>query len=133
MPATEFGTSPRYEKAYGNDLAEFKSMFYPLETEIAPFGMIRDTLDLYAGDTNPEEYVEPTSGKTIKVDRNLSGEIQPVDSIYTTFFDQKVGNHTLIGMNCYVPDWRIPGHASEKAHVAKLDELFSGLEKDLAA
>lgn len=107
------------------DERNFAHFFYPLEPAINPFWAIRDALELYNEDENLEHYVEPISGKTIRIKRGVADEILPADSVYTIFLDRKVGEHTLVGMNCYVPDWRIPGHISEKAHVAKLDELFS--------
>jgi hypothetical protein len=121
----------RYSKEYGNDLSGFEHAIYPLEPAINPFWAIRDALSLYAADEGWEDYIEPTNGKTIQIKREISGQVQPIDTVYATFLDQKVGGHTLIGMNCYVPDWRVPGHASEKAHAAKLDELFSSMETEL--
>ena len=40
----------------------------------------------------------------------------PVDSLYTIVFEQKVrdGDKTLLGLNCYMPDWRIPGNRPKK-------------------
>lgn len=121
----------RYSREYGNDLSGFEHAIYPLEPAINPFWAIRDALNLYSADEGLEDYIEPTSGKKILIKREISGQIQPEDTVYATFFDQKVGGHTLLGMNCCMPDWRVPGHASEKARAAKLDELFSTMEKEL--
>jgi hypothetical protein len=52
----------------------------------------------------------------------------PADSLYTTIFEQKVGDNDLIGLSCYLPDWRIPGHGAEKEHHAKLDEILGELK-----
>jgi hypothetical protein len=30
-------------------------------------------------------------------------------------------------LNCYVPDWRIPGHEAERLHTKALDELLESL------
>ena len=53
----------------------------------------------------------------------------PVDSLYTIVFEQKVrhSDQNLLGLNCYMPDWRIPGQEAEKEHRAKLDELLASL------
>ena len=106
----------------------FQNGFYPLEPSIDPFWAIRSGLEMYAGDAGLEDYVEPTSGKAIRVKRELTGEAAPADSLYTTVFEQKVQNHGLLGMSCYLPDWRIPGHGSAVAHQKKLDEILESLE-----
>ena len=107
----------------------FQNGFYPLEPIVDPFWAIRSGLEMYAADAGHEDYVEPASGETIRVARAvITGEVTPVDSLYTRIFDLKVQNHDLIGMSCHVPDWRIPGHGAEVEHQAKLDELLGSLE-----
>ena len=106
----------------------FQNGFYPLEPMIDPFWAIRSGLEMYAGDAGLEDYVEPASGRAIRVKRELTGEAAPADSLYTTVFEQKAQSHSLLGMSCYLPDWRIPGHGSAVVHQAKLDELLGVLE-----
>lgn len=117
----------RYSKEYGNDLSYFEHAIYPLEPVVNPFWAIRDGLNLYSAEEGLENYTEPVSGKVVQVTRDISGGVQPADSVYATVFDQKVGGHTLLGMNCHMPDWRVPGHEAEKVHAAKLDEMFADL------
>jgi len=106
----------------------FQNGFYPLEPMIDPFWAIRNGLELYANDADLQDYVEPTSSKCVRVERDFTGAIAPADSLYTTVFEHKVGDNDLRGMSCYMPDWRIPGHEAEQEHRAKLDELFEGLK-----
>lgn len=106
----------------------FQNGFYPLEPMIDPFWAVRSGLEMYATDAGLEDYVEPTTGASIKVHRSITGEVMPADSLYTTIFEQKVGEHDLIGLSCYLPDWRIPGHGAEQEHHAKLDELLGDLK-----
>lgn len=107
----------------------FQNGFYPLEPTIDPFWAVRCGLEMFSADTEPaEEWVEPGSGKNVRIQRALGGEPMPLDSLYTVVFDQKVGEHSLLGMSCYMPDWRIPGHEAEKTHRARLDEIFGDLE-----
>ena len=115
-----------YFEEYKPDPLSFAHALYPLETVINPFWAIRDGLNLYSAEEDLQPYTEPVSGKEIQVKRDISGAIQPEDSVYATFFDKKIGAHTLLGMNCYMPDWRVPGHQAEKIHTEKLDELFAG-------
>lgn len=112
-----------------NDGPFFQNGFYPLEPTIDPFWAIRNGLELYANEADLEDYVEPTSGKSIRVARDFTGAVAPADSLYTKVFEQKLrDNNDLLGLSCYMPDWRIPGHRAEEEHRAKLDELFAGLE-----
>ena len=113
---------------YKHDGPFFQNGFYPLEQEVDPFWAIRVGLELYAVDQGLEDYVEPESGKTIRVQRDFTGRVGPADSLYTTFFDKKVKGDTLLGLNCYVPDWRIPGQEAAAEHQKKLDELLADLE-----
>ncbi|MDP1682974.1 MAG: hypothetical protein Q8L39_14530 [Burkholderiales bacterium] len=106
----------------------FQNGFYPLEPMIDPFWAIRSGLEMYANDAGLEDYVEPTSGKSIRVTRDIiTGAVLPADSLYTTIFEQKVLGNDLLGLSCYLPDWRIPGQGAKQQHDAKLDELLADL------
>ena len=114
---------------YKHDGPFFQNGFYPLEPEIDPFWAIRAGLEHYRGELKVEDYVEPETGETVLVERTLTGEPVPPDSLYTTVFHQKGkdGTNDLVGMSCYLPDWLVPGHNAVKAHQAKLDELLGDL------
>ncbi len=105
----------------------FEGVFYPLETNIDPFWPIRCGLDLYneRGETL-EDYVEPTTGETIKVVRDLAELVSPRDSLYARVFNRKIGTNELRGFNCHLPDWLIPGHEAESTYRDKLDDLLGG-------
>jgi hypothetical protein len=105
----------------------FQNGFYPLEPTIDPFWALRNGLEMYAEDEGLEDYLEPTSGNTIRVKRDFTGAVSPADSLYTTVFEQKVRDNDLIGLSCFLPDWRIPGHEAEEEHRTKLDELLADL------
>lgn len=104
----------------------FQSGFYPLEPMIDPFWAVRCGLELAIDGT--EEWVEPSTGKSIRIERTAAGEPMPITSLYTAIFEGKVAGNSLLGMSCYLPDWRVPGHEAEKSHKAKLDEIFAELE-----
>jgi len=44
-------------------------------------------------------------------------------------FDKKLRglDVDLLGLNCYLPDWKVPGQAAQETYSAKLDELLSEL------
>ena len=110
-----------------NDGPFFQNGFYPMEPTIDPFWAIHTGMELDVDDAGLEEYLEPTSGKTIHVTRDLAGAAEPVDSVYTRVFDQKVRDKDLLGLSCFMPDHRVPGHSAEQKHRAKVDELFAEL------
>ena len=112
-----------------NDGPFFHNGFYPLEPMIDPFWAIRRGLEILSIDEPPaEEWVDPSSGQTVPIRRDLAGEPLPIDSVYTVVFDQRGGKHSLLGMSCFMPNSRIPGHEAESVSRAKLDELFHDLE-----
>ena len=76
--------------------------------------------------------LSPRAARRFEVTRDMiTGTQMPADSLYTIVFDQKVQDHDrrfdLLGLNCYMPDWRIPGQAAEQEHQAKLDDLLESL------
>ena len=108
----------------------FENVFYPLEQTIDPFWTIRSGLEIYTEKLDFEDHIDPVSGLKIHVKRNLTGDIEPVDSLYTTIFTESIHGNSLIGMNCYMPDCMIPGQeANSKLHeltntwIAELDKL----------
>lgn len=113
-------------KKFRGDMGAFENTFYPLNDGIDPFWFIRAALDLYAEGSALEDYVEPITGKTIQVERSLTGEITPPNSFHTTLFNQTVSGHQLLGLNCYLPDSLIPGHEAQMAR-AKLDDILGDL------
>jgi len=114
-------------KEYEHDGPFFENGFYPLEASINPFWAVRCGLQMYAKDSGLVDYVEPSSGKTIQVRKDTMGANELPDGIYTTFFDLKVEHRNLLGLNCYVPDWSIPGHKDQLTLNRKLDDLLAEL------
>lgn len=102
----------------------FQNGFYPLEPMVDPFWAMRCAMTMYAKESKLEDYIEPTSGKTIQITRDLAGGPLPAESFYTVVFTQKAGSNDLRGFSCYLPDRDIPGHQAEKAYQAKLDDLL---------
>lgn len=107
----------------------FQNGFYPLEPMIDPFWAVRCGLEMYARDAGLKDYIEPVSGKTIRVQTTLTDDPMPAYSLYTTIFEQQVKGGDLLGLSCYLPDWRIPDHAAAKEQQVKLDELLGDLEE----
>jgi hypothetical protein len=107
----------------------FNNSFYPLEPMTDPFWAIRSGLEIYAEEyPGLQDYIEPLTGQTIRVQISAGGDPIPPDSVYTTIFEQKVLGQDLHGLSCFFPDWLIPDHDSTKARQLKLDELLGDLE-----
>jgi hypothetical protein len=110
---------------YQHDGPFFQNGFYPLEQDVNPFWAIRSGLQLYADEEDLKDYVEPESGTTVRVSRDILGSMEPPYSVYTAFFDMKHKTESLLGLNCWVPDWRIPGHQTALAHQKKVDDIIA--------
>ena len=127
-----FPDEPKWRTAvwseFKHDGPLFESGFYPLEAPVDPFWAIRAGLDLFNEGAGAEDYEVPSTGKRVKVVRALGGEPEPVPGLHNIFFEQKVGEHDLLGLNCFVPDWRIPGHEAERRRTRALDELLENLK-----
>lgn len=108
-----------------DDPTFYQDSYYPLGNILDPFWAIRKGIKLYAEGNVLEDYLEPTTGKTVKVSRDrLTNAIEPAASLYTTAFRRKVGdNLNLLGLSCYLPDWEIPGTAAEQVYRSQLDEI----------
>jgi hypothetical protein len=102
----------------------FESGFYPLEAPVDPFWAIRAGLGLFNEGLGAEDYEVPGTGARVKVQRGPGGEPEPLPSMHTVLFAQKVDDADLLGLNCFVPDWRIPGHEAERRYTKVLDELL---------
>lgn len=126
-----FPDDPKWRTAvwseFKHDGPFFESGFYPLEAPVDPFWAIRAGLELFNEGAGAEDYQVPHTDTRIKVLRGLGGEPEPLPGLHSVFFEQKVGEHDLLGLNCFVPDWRIPGHEAERRHAKALDELLESL------
>lgn len=109
----------------------FENTVYPLEHDIDPFWAIRMGIDLFSENDSGEEleYQVPETGETVKVRKDpLTENISLCSGLYSDIFHDKVFKDTdLYGFNCYVPDWRVPGHKAEVEYRNKLDELLVDL------
>jgi hypothetical protein len=101
----------------------------PLAPATDPFWAIREMLEEYSGQGENVELVTGEDGLKRKIVRNSDGTLTPTTNIYTTVFEQKIGSIELLGLSCYLPDWRIPGSAAA-TEKTNLDEMLLN-EKDL--
>lgn len=107
----------------------FERGFYPLEVVEDPFWAIRAGLKLNGAEAGAQDYVVPGLGTLVKVTRDLRGEPEPLTALHTVFFDTKFDDGPdLLGLNCWVADSSIPGHAAQIQHAKVLDDLFGSLK-----
>lgn len=114
---------------YRNDGPFFQNGFYPLEPEVNPFWALRTAFEVQAEqDETIEDYVDPVTGKDVRVTRDLAGAVIPVPGIYSSVFDVRTGRTALLGFSCFLPDSRIPGAPAAEVLNSKLDEILKELE-----
>ena len=103
--------------------ADIEAFTDPLAPRNDPFWAIREMLEEYSAQGETVEKVTGDDGLERKVIRASDGGIAPTNNIYTAAFDQRIGDIELLGLSCYLPDWRIPGSTEEKGK-ASLDALL---------
>ena len=70
---------------------------------------------------------DDSSGRTFRVQREYEAlAVAPLNSVYTAFFSNELEDTDLAGLNCHVPDWRVPDSAAA-AKRKKLDDLLIDL------
>lgn len=107
----------------------FESGFYPLNEPVDPFWAIRAGLEHFYAHTATDEYEVPDLGTRVKVVRSLTGEVEPLPGLHNILFEQKTADGAdLLGLNCYMPDWSIPGHAAQRRHTVALEEFLGSLK-----
>lgn len=101
----------------------FHNVFYPLEQEIDPLWPMREALRLRAEDMGTEDWTNPDTGETIRVQRSMSGDIEPVNSLYTGPFYRLLPNGcNLIAFSTYLAERDLPGSAGEQRY----EDAFAG-------
>lgn len=106
----------------------FDAALYPLEHRIDPFWGIRTGIEMYSEGEELVDFTIPGTETTARVRKNFKGDHFPRSGIYTDLFtDKQVKNNDLYGLNCFVADWRIPGHPAQVEYEKSLDEIFSDL------
>lgn len=113
---------------YKHDGPFFQNTFYPLEQDIDPFWPIRAGIEFYGKQSELRDYTNPETGAIIRVQRDLTGKISLEESLYTSLLtNTQVKNTDLFGLNCYIPDWRIPDHPAELEYRKQWDDIFQDL------
>lgn len=109
----------------------FERGIYPLDGAAAPFWAFRAGIDLYNKEVELRDHTNPETGNLIKVQFDLSGDVYLPDGIYTTSLGEtELKNTDLSGLNCYLPDWKIPGTTAELKIRNTLDDLLGDLGGD---
>ncbi len=102
------------------------SAIYPLEPNIDPFWAIRLGIE-ESQMAELFDFTDPASGtvfKALEVDGD-GNFMLPVGIYSSLFHDKQFKDLDLYGLNCYVPDWQVPGHDAERRNHKILDELFA--------
>ncbi len=110
---------------FRDDTETFREAFERMEVHVSPFAWIREGLGIYTEKVQLKDYLEPSSGATVKVTHTLTGQPELPVGLYTTLFEKREQQEiNLVGLNTYMPDWKIPGHSAAVAEGSALDKLF---------
>ena len=106
----------------------FQNIFYPLEQDVDPLWPIRTGLELYGEESDLVDFEHPVSGEKIQVKKVSDDRLELPERVYTVSIDSTTfRDQDLSGLNCYLPDWRIPGHPAELKFRKEMDELLESL------
>lgn len=109
---------------YGNDSATVDLGVLPLASVTEPFWAIREAFVMNNRNLNSQESPDQGSGTTVQMIKVQPGKWTLPENVYTKYMDQKAGQHDLIGLNCYLPDWRLPTCEVKSRSVNTLDSLL---------
>lgn len=114
-------------RAYGDDPATVAQGVLPLASVGDPFWALREVFELDRPNLVLHDRLDPGSGQMVAMEEVQPGCYSLPARVYTRYLDQKAGAHDLLGFNCYVPDWRLPGQgAARSAEEHLLDAILSG-------
>ena len=102
----------------------FQNGFYPLQPTIDPFWALRCGITRVADREDLARHADSTPAAMSPPRQNTVITDVPVDSVYTRFFNRKLRGGDLIGMNCYMPDWLIPGSQAAREAPKDTDALL---------
>ncbi|MSQ53129.1 MAG: hypothetical protein EXR28_14730 [Betaproteobacteria bacterium] len=103
---------------------EQERIFYPLTPHINPFEEIREGLALYKEDEKIEEVIHSVTREKVGMVRDIDNLSLPRRFYTVVLDDEQFPGVNLYGLNCYLPEWRVPGSSEEKLRTKRLDELF---------
>jgi hypothetical protein len=109
-----------------NDGPFFQNVFDPLDPDIDPFWAIREGIDLVSEDVELVDYTDPETGKIVKIREPFSSsQVELPSGIYTRVWtDSESKDADLYGLNCHLPDWRVPGTAEQVKYSKELDLIL---------
>ena len=106
-----------------NDGPFFQNCFHPLRGEIDPLWAIRTGLeDALEGLV---EIPNPHGEGVLLVERDpFHGGVRPPQMVYTTPWKDQFKDVDLSGLNCFLPDWDVPGTPEQVAAAKTLDDIL---------
>lgn len=114
-------------RKYGDDSATVEMGVLPLASVTDPFWAIREAFEMDHMTVGLHDWTDPESGHQVKVvDVGLENVTLP-GNVYTKLLHDQVGNVDLTGLNCYLPDWKVPKHPSSLKRSNELDAIFDQL------
>jgi hypothetical protein len=108
-----------------NDGPFYQNGFNQLEPDIDPLWALRTSLALFAERVGKEDWINPETGESIQIERSLAGVPHPVNSIYTSPFNEAMFKDADVrGLNVYLRDSWVPDTEAAKAERKTLDQMI---------
>ena len=95
----------------------------PLHAISDPFWAVREAFRLEQENLALIHTPEAVPGRTALMHEVEPGVVALPPSVYTRCWTQEIGGHSLMGLNCYLPDWMLPANAAHKDSDNPLDLL----------
>ena len=111
-------------RQYGNDSITVELGVQPLAAVTDPFWAIREAFVMDHPNSNLQDWADPDSGAKVQMMEVQPGDWTLPENVYTKYLDQKAGQHDLVGLNCHVPDWRLPTRRARSRIVDPLEALL---------
>lgn len=111
-------------RAYGNETSTVNLGVLPLASVGDPFWALREAFAIERRCLTLHKHTDPDTGNKLELVEVEPGRFSLPDGVYTRYLDSKAGTHDLVGMNCHLPDWRLPEQRARTAKLSLLDELL---------
>lgn len=114
-------------RKYGDDSVTMEMSVLPLASVTNPFWAIREAFEIDHMAVELQDWTDPESGHQVKLMDAGFGNVTLPQNVYTRFLHDQIAKVDLTGLNCYMPDWKIPEHLANQKRVNELDAFSEQL------
>jgi hypothetical protein len=110
-------------QAFKDDPTSVAMGVLPLHAINDPFWAVREAFRLEQEELTLNHTADAASGQAALMHEVEPGLFALPPNLYTRYWTQEIGGHSLMGLNCYLPDWMLPANAVRREHNNLLDLL----------